>query len=444
MNKGRILVVDDEINILKVIELSLSSQNYLPEVFSNPLDALKRAQEIYFDIAFIDLKMEPIDGLQTLSKLKSISPDTTAVLMTAHGSIETAVEAIKGGAYDYITKPFTHKEFLHLAERVFEHHILLKELKGLRAQVEDNYNFNEGEIITQNFRMREILKLCRDIADSDLPVLIEGESGTGKEILARYIHSTSKRDLNPFVPINCAAMPENLFESEIFGHIKGAYTGAIKDRIGRFEMADQGTVFLDEVGEISKPMQVKLLRFLQSMEFERVGESITRKINVRIISATNRNIDEDIKSGDLREDFYYRLSGIRIKLPPLKERKEDISYLAEYFLNKYSPETKIKLLPETLKLLNEYSWPGNIRELENVINRAVVLAKDKEIKPEYLPQRIYKRDEKQINNLMLTLSEVEKNYIIDILKNHPNPKDAAQILGISLTTLWRKRKEYKI
>ncbi len=442
MSKGKVLVIDDEVNILKVIELSLSSQNFLPEIFGNPVDALKRAEEIYFDLAFIDLKMEPIDGLQTLERLKTISPDTTAVLMTAHGSIETAVEAIKGGAYDYITKPFSHKEFVHLAERVFEHHILLKEVKGLREQAEEEYAY--GDIISNNFKMHEILKLSKDIAGSNIPVLIEGESGTGKELLARFIHFNSNRSAAPFVPVNCAAIPESLFESEVFGHVKGSFTGAAKDRIGRFEMADQGTVFLDEVGEIPRAMQVKLLRFLQSMEFERVGESITRKINVRIISATNRNIDEDIKNGELREDFYYRLSGVRIKLPPLRERKEDIPYLADYFLTKYSPETQLKILPETLKYLNEYSWPGNIRELENVINRAIVLAKDKEIRPEYLPAEFDKDGTKQSIALIPTLSEIEKDYIIKILTEHPNPKEASQILGLSLTTLWRKRKEYKI
>ncbi len=442
MDKGRVLVIDDEINILKVIELSLHSQNFLPETFGNPLDALKRAQEIFFDLAFIDLKMEPIDGLQTLSRLKKISPDTTSVLMTAHGSIESAVEAIKGGAYDYITKPFTHKEFIHLTERVFEHYLLLKEVRGLREQAKED--FENSEIISNNFQMREILKLCRDISDSDIPVLIEGESGTGKEMLARFIHDNSKRKNNSFSAVNCAAIPESLFESEVFGHIKGSYTGALKDRIGRFEMADQGSVFLDEVGEITKPMQVKLLRFLQNMEFERVGESITRKVNVRIISATNRNIDEEIKSGDFREDFYYRLSGVRIKLPPLCERKEDIPLLADYFIKQYSPGENIILLPETLKLFYEYNWPGNIRELENVIKRALVLAKDNEIKPEYLPQEINREQEKPITSLMPTLDEVEKNYIIEVMKKHNNPKDAAQILGISLTTLWRKRKEYKI
>lgn len=442
MSKCRVLVVDDEINILKVIELSLSSQNFLPEIFSNPLEALKRAQEIYFDIVFVDLKMEPIDGLQVLTQLKKISPDSTVVLMTAHGSIETAVEAIKGGAYDYITKPFTHKEFIHLTEKVFEHHLLLKEIKGLRAQI--NESFDTGEIISNNSQMREILKLSKDIAGSDISVLIEGESGTGKEILARFIHQYSKRNSNAFVTVNCAAIPESLFESEVFGHIKGSFTGALKDRIGRFETADQGSVFLDEVGEIPKPMQVKLLRFLQNMEFERVGESISRKINVRIISATNRNIDEDIKNGDFREDFYYRMSGVRIKLPPLRERKEDIPLLIEYFLKKYSPEVEIIVSPDAAKLLIEYNYPGNIRELENVINRAIILAKDQIIKKEHLPVEIYYESNDEFNSEMLSLDEIEKKYIIKVLNQFNNPKDAARILGISLTTLWRKRKEYKI
>ena len=442
MSKCRVLVVDDEINILKVIELSLSSQNFLPEIFSNPLEALKRAQEIYFDIVFVDLKMEPIDGLQVLTQLKKISPDSTIVLMTAHGSIETAVEAIKGGAYDYITKPFTHKEFIHLTEKVFEHHLLLKEIRGLRAQI--NESFDTGEIISNNTQMREILKLSKDIAGSDISVLIEGESGTGKEILARFIHQNSKRNSNAFVTVNCAAIPESLFESEVFGHVKGSFTGALKDRIGRFETADQGSVFLDEVGEIPKPMQVKLLRFLQNMEFERVGESISRKINVRIISATNRNIDEDIKNGDFREDFYYRMSGIRIKLPPLRERKEDIPLLTEYFLKKYSPEVEIIVSPEVTKLLSDYNWPGNIRELENVINRAIILAKNQIIKKDHLPSEIYHEINDEFDSEMLSLNEIEKKYIIKVLNLFNNPKDAARILGISLTTLWRKRKEYKI
>jgi DNA-binding NtrC family response regulator len=442
MNKAKILVIDDEKNILKVIELTLSSQNYLPEVFLNPLDALKRAQEVYFDIAFVDLKMEQMDGLEVLSRLKKISPDTTIVLMTAFASVETAVEAIKGGAYDYITKPFTHKEFILLTDRVFEYHKIKKELQGLKSQFDDD--LFSGDFITQNFQVREILKTAKEIAQSDIPVLIEGESGTGKEILARYIHNNSKRKDYPFTPINCAAIPENLFESEVFGHVKGSFTGALKDRIGRFETGNLGTVFLDEVAEISKPMQVKLLRFLQNMEFERIGESITRKIDVRIISATNRNIKQSIQNGDLRDDFYYRLNGISFLLPPLKERKDDIPYLIDFFLKKYSPGNEINITPETIQILNKYDWPGNIRELENVTKRLIIFAKDQLIQPDILPPEISNDGSKSFSSLMPTLEEVEKDYIKSVLRSHPLPKDAAGILGISLTTLWRKRKELKI
>ncbi len=442
MFKGNVLVVDDEQNILKMIELALNSFGFQTEVFSDPEAALKRAQEKYFDIAFIDLKMQPIDGLQVLAHLKRTSEDTTIVLMTAHGTIESAVEAIKKGAYDYLTKPFTYQEFTHIAERVYSHHHLMREVKGLRAQMQEEDFPNT--IATKNFRMRDIIKTAKDIANSDIPVLIEGESGTGKELLARYIHENSDRAENPFMAINCAAIPENLFESELFGHTKGSFTGAIKDRIGRIEMADQGTVFLDEVAEIPKPMQVKLLRFLQSMEYERVGESITRKVNVRIISATNRSIDEELGKGELRDDFYYRLSGVRFKLPPLSQRKEDLPILAEYFFSKYSPENKYELLPETMKYLMDYDWPGNVREFENVIKRLIVFSKDGIVKPEYLPIEVINEKPKQFSNVIPKLEELEKQHIIEVLRLAPNPKEAAKILGISETTLWRKRKLYDL
>ncbi len=440
--KANVLLVDDEQNILKMIELALNSFGFQTEVFSDPEAALKRAQEKYFDIAFIDLKMQPIDGLQVLAHLKRTSEDTTIVLMTAHGTIESAVEAIKKGAYDYLTKPFTYQEFTHIAERVYSHHHLMREVKGLRAQMQEEDFPNT--IATKNFRMRDIIKTAKDIANSDIPVLIEGESGTGKELLARYIHENSDRAENPFMAINCAAIPENLFESELFGHTKGSFTGAIKDRIGRIEMADQGTVFLDEVAEIPKPMQVKLLRFLQSMEYERVGESITRKVNVRIISATNRSIDEELGKGELRDDFYYRLSGVRFKLPPLSQRKEDLPILAEYFFSKYSPENKYELLPETMKYLMDYDWPGNVREFENVIKRLIVFSKDGKVKPEYLPIEVINEKPKQFSNVIPKLEELEKQHIIEVLRLAPNPKEAAKILGISETTLWRKRKLYDL
>jgi NtrC-family two-component system response regulator AlgB len=299
-------------------------------------------------------------------------------------------------------------------------------------------------IATKNFQMRDIIKTAKDIADSDIPVMIEGESGTGKELLARFIHENSQRKESPFMAINCAAIPENLFESELFGHTKGSFTGAIKDRIGRFELADQGTVFLDEVAEIPKPMQVKLLRFLQSMEYERVGESITRKINVRIISATNRDITAELNKGELRDDFYYRISGVRFKLPPLSQRKEDIPILADFFITKYSPGKTYEISPETMKFLMDYDWPGNVREFENIIKRLIVFSKDGLIKPEFLPVEILNEKPKQFSNILPKLEELEKQHIIEVLRLAPNPKEAAKILGISETTLWRKRKLYDL
>lgn len=442
MFKGNVIVIDDEQNILKMIELSLNSFGFQTETFSDPTLALKRVQEKYFDIAFVDLKMQPIDGLQVLSQLKRISEDTTTILMTAHGTIESAVEAIKKGAYDYLTKPFTYQEFTHIAEKVYEHHLLIKEVKGLRAQIhEDGF---PNTIATKNYQMRDIIKTAKDIADSDIPVLIEGESGTGKELLARYIHENSQRSQFTFMAINCAAIPENLFESELFGHTRGSFTGAIKDRIGRLELADQGTVFLDEVAEIPKPMQVKLLRFLQEMEYERVGESITRKINVRIISATNRDIDKELTKGGLRDDFYYRISGVRFKLPTLNQRKDDIPILADYFFTKYSPNQKFEIPTETMKYLLDYDWPGNIREFENVIKRLLVFSKNGNVRPEYLPIEIINEKPKQFTNIIPKLEELEKQHIIEVLRLTSNPKEAAKILGISETTLWRKRKLYEL
>ncbi|MHC1736713.1 MAG: sigma-54-dependent transcriptional regulator [Ignavibacteriaceae bacterium] len=442
MNKGRVLVIDDEINILKMIELSLQSQGFQPEVFSSGLEGLKKAQEKYFDIAFIDLKMLPMTGLEVLAELKKISPDTTVVLITAYSSIETAVEAIKKGAYDYILKPFNHREFSHIVDRVYNHHLLEKEVKGLKTQIEE-INSKE-DIQTRSYMMREIIKTALEVANSDLSVLIEGESGTGKELLARMIHKNCNRKDSLFVPINCGAIPETLFESELFGHSKGAFTGAIKHRMGRLELADGGTVFLDEVAELPKSMQVKLLRFLQNMEFERVGESFSRKINVRIICATNRDVDKDLAKGDLRDDFFYRISTVRIKLPALRERKEDIPILLEYFLSENSSKKGFVLTPDCLQNLVSYDWPGNIRELENVVKRFKVLAKDGVIKTDHLPPEIVKKEIKQFPEMMESLEDLEKRHISEVLSKSINAKEAAKILGISETTLWRKRKIFKI
>ena len=440
MYKGRILVIDDEINILKTIELSLSSHGYSPETFLNPLDGIKRAQEIYFDLAFIDLKMQPVNGIAALEQLKSVSPETTVVLMTAHGSIESAVEAIKKGAYDYIQKPFTHKEFIHIVDRVFDHHKMSKKIIGLTYQLDEM--ISKENFVTQNPAVKEILKTALDVSDGDIPIMIEGESGTGKEVLARFIHENSKRKDNPFIIINCAAIPENLFESELFGHVKGAFTHAIKDRIGRVELADSGTVFLDEVAEIPKSMQVKLLRFLQSMEFERIGESISRKVDIRLISATNRIIEDDLRDGILREDFYYRIAGVRLKLPPLRDRKDDIPVLLDHFVKKYSHEREIKFSEDTTKYLVEYDWPGNVREFETVVKRLLIFAKDNFVKSDYLPTEILDTKTKQPVETLSRMEDLERQHISEVLKIATSNKEAARILGISETTLWRKRKLY--
>jgi DNA-binding NtrC family response regulator len=441
MQSNRILVIDDELNILKTIELALISHGYNPEVFSNPVEGVHRTKEVFFDVAFVDLKMQPMDGISTLVEIKKNSPDTTIVLMTAHGSIESAVEAIKKGAHDYITKPFTHKEFLHIVEKAFEHHRLAKQARGLADQLEQNL---QGEsFITVNAGTKQVLKTAKEVAGSDIPVLIEGESGTGKELLAKFIHSNSNRKDNPFIAINCSAIPENLFESELFGHVKGAFTTAIKDRIGRLDLADGGTLFLDEVADIPKQMQVKLLRFLQNMEFERVGESITRKVDVRIISATNRKVESDLATGILREDFYYRIVGLRLQIPPLRERKDDIEALLKNFISKYGANRNITVSNEADKLLLEYDWPGNVREFETTVKRILVFAKDDVVLPEHLPQEINIFKPKPVSQQTVQkIDELERQHIIDVLKMAPTTKEASRILGISETTLWRKRKLY--
>ena len=439
MKKGNIIVIDDETNILKMVELALESLGFYIETFSDPLKGIERIKEFSFDVAFVDFKMTPMNGLQVLEKIKIDSPDTTVILMTAFGSIENAVLAIKKGAYDYVLKPFSYDEFVHIANRVFEYHRLNREVKSLKLQIE---NLSEsGTIITCNSRMKEILTDAANIAASDLPVLILGESGTGKELFAKYIHEKSDRSDKPFITVNCAAIPENLFESELFGHAKGAFTGSVKDRIGRLEIADNGTLFLDEIAELPKQMQVKLLRFLQSGEYERIGENVTRKIDVRIISATNKDIEDALKQGELREDFYYRINGQKYLLPPLRDRKDDIPLLINHFLQKYSTG-KIEFTDEITKLLSEYNWGGNIREFETVIKRVVAITKEGTVKTEYLPAEIRNLILDENISELKSLPEIEKEHIISVLNKIPSTKEASRILGISETSLWRKKKEY--
>jgi len=438
--KGSILLVDDEAHILKTISICFESLGFEVLALSDSSTALEKIAERDFDIAFLDLKMYPINGIQLLEEIKKKSPDTTVVIITAHGSIDTAVEAIKKGAYDYLQKPFGFSELQHFIEKVYEHHTLQNQVRQLRHQLEEIKG--PETIITRNPKMLAMLSLARQVADSNISVLIEGESGTGKELFAQFIHNQSSRREKPFLKVTCAALPENLLESELFGHVKGAFTGAIKDRRGRFELADGGTVFLDEIAEVPPNIQVKLLRFLQSREFERLGDSRTIKVDVRVIAATNRSLEEALKSGLLRDDLYYRLNAVKIKLLPLRERPEDIPLLIKHFLQKFSQGKNPEVNTETFRLLTSYSWPGNVRELENAVERAVLLSQGGKIEPYHLPDELRKLESAPTKPL--SLEEVERDYIGKVLKEAKDLDEAAQILKIDPATLWRKRKKYNL
>jgi DNA-binding NtrC family response regulator len=431
-----ILVVDDETNILSMVGICIQTLGVDVTLCAKPQEVLHLLQTKHFDIAFVDLKMAPMDGIEVLQEIKRYSPDTTVVIMTAHGSIESAVQAIKLGAYDYLQKPFNFEELKLFTEKVIEYHKLQREVQELREQVETLSH--TSDIVTRNRTMLEQLDFASRIADSTLAVLIEGESGTGKELLAHYIHKKSPRADKPFVKVNCAAIPEQLLESELFGHVKGSFTGALKDREGRFEIADGGTIFLDEIGELSPAIQSKLLRVLQSKEFERIGENTTRKVDVRVISATNRNIDEALRENTFREDLFFRLNAIRIKLPPLRERPDDIPLLIHHFINKFAQGRAITLSPEADRALRTYRWPGNVRELENVIERAVVLATDDTITLQHLPEETRNAEE----STALSLEEIEKIQIKKVLQVAQDFDEAARMLGIDRKTLLNKRRKY--
>ncbi len=437
---AKVLVVDDEAHILKTVGICLESIGMRPVLHSRPQDALAAIHNEVFDLAFVDLKMTPIDGMEMLEEIRKVSPATTVIIITAHGSIDSAVEAIKKGAYHYLQKPFDFKELQIFAQKALEYHELTREVRELRQQIAEIKP--SGKFITRNKEMLSMLDLALRVADSGISVLIEGESGTGKELVAQYIHEQSPRANQPLVKVNCAALPEELLESELFGHVKGAFTGALRDRQGRFEAANGGTVFLDEIAEIPPSVQVKLLRIIQNKEFERVGESITRKVDVRIIAATNRNLDEALREGTFRDDLFYRLNAVRIKLTPLRDRPEDIPILLQHFLQKLSGDNPVKLSPAAMKAFRAYRWSGNVRELENVLERAVLLAQQGIIELEHLPEEVRSALEKP--STALSLEEVEKLHIKRVLQYAKDYEEAARILAIDPATLWRKRRKYAL
>ena len=450
MKKETILVVDDDESLSRIIEYQLKEEGYRVIVSNDGPTGLARVKEEKIALAIIDLQMPGMGGMDTLKEARKIDRDLVMIMITAYGTIETAVAAMKLGAYDYITKPFNKDELKMAVAKALEMRRLRSENVHLRQELKEKYGFRN--IIGASPKMQEVYNLVSQVAESDISVLILGETGTGKELIARAIHYNSPRRNSPFVILNCAAIPDELLESELFGHVKGAFTGAIRDKKGKFEAADTGTIFLDEIGELKGGLQAKLLRVLQDQEFDKVGGTKPIKVDTRIVSATNKDLEAEAREGQFREDLYYRLNVVSIKLPPLRERREDVPLLTNHFLKKHSPKkTPKKLAPETLDLLMKYDWPGNVRELENVIERAIVLGKDKEILPGDLPQKIQNLEKHRkvvvldVPDTGVALDEVEKELILTALKRTGgNQTRAARFLGISRSALLYRMEKHSL
>jgi two-component system response regulator PilR (NtrC family) len=380
MIKDKILVADDEQSMREFLDIMLKKEGYKVSLASNGEEVVKLIDNDLFDLVLMDIRMPKLDGISALKKIKSTSPETVVIMITAYASADTAIKAMKEGAYDYITKPFKVEEIKLIINNALEKKNLQKENILLKQVVRDRYHF--GNIIGQSPKMMALYDLLEKVSPTKTNILIAGESGTGKELVAKAIHYNSVRKEKPFVTLNCGAIPESLIESELFGHMKGAFTDAIATKKGLFEVADEGTIFLDEISELPLLMQVKLLRVLQDKEFKRVGGTEDIRVDVRIISATNKDLEEAVKEKHFREDLFYRLNVIQIKLPPLRDRKEDIPILAGHFLKKYSEELNkniLKTSPEALQILLNYEYPGNVRELQNIIERAVALESGQEL-----------------------------------------------------------------
>ena len=380
MIKDKILVADDEQSMREFLDIMLKKEEYKVSLASNGEEVVKLIDNDLFDLVLLDIRMPKLDGISALKKIKAIAPETIVIMITAYASADTAIKAMKEGAYDYITKPFKIEEIKLIIKNALEKKNLQKENILLKQVVRDRYHF--GNIIGQSPKMVVLYDLLEKVSPTKTNILITGESGTGKELVAKAIHYNSPRKEKPFVTLNCGAIPESLIESELFGHMKGAFTDAIATKKGLFEVADEGTIFLDEISELPLLMQVKLLRVLQDKEFKRVGGTEDIRVDVRIISATNINLEEGVKEKRFREDLFYRLNVIQIKLPPLRDRKEDVQILANHFLKKYSEELNkniAKISPEALPILLNYEYPGNVRELQNIIERAVALESNQEL-----------------------------------------------------------------
>ncbi|PIP77164.1 MAG: Fis family transcriptional regulator [Ignavibacteria bacterium CG22_combo_CG10-13_8_21_14_all_37_15] len=445
---GKILVVDDEKDINDSLSFILEKEGYIVEQAENGKVAYEKILNSYYDLVITDIEMPMMKGTELLEKISTLTPQTSVIMITAYGSLETTIKALRNGAQDYILKPIEFDEILIKIKRLFEIKNLVSENQLLRKEIQRNYDFSE--LVGKSPAMHKVFEMIQTVAETESTVLITGNSGTGKELVARAIHFNSKRKNKPFVAVNCGAISENLIESELFGHKRGAFTGAISDKEGYLKAADGGTLFLDEISEMPLPLQVKLLRVIQEKEITPVGTTYSIPINVRFVATTNKKLEAEVESGRFREDLFYRLNVVELNLPSLKERAEDIPILADHFVNKYRKEIgkNVKGVESSaMRALLHYEWRGEVRELENIIERAVIFAKNEYITIEDLPQSMHLSKDALIpekpGSLDDFIKKVEKGFILKSLETNEFDKEkVAKQLNLGLSTLYRKIKDY--
>ena len=447
MKNYKILFVDDDQQILSIVEQFLTRCGFHVTTESNGLKAIEMVKEDHYSVVFSDLIMPELSGMELLKQIKTISPETEVIIVSGYGTIESALEAMKMGSYDFLQKPINFDRFKILIDRIIEKQKLKEENQLIRSRLKERYKYDE--LVGMSPKMQEIYGIIDKISFGSPTVLIEGESGTGKELTANVIHNNSGRRKGPFIPINCGAIAEGLLESELFGHVKGAFTGASKDSIGLFKAADEGTIFLDEIAEVSQAVQVSLLRVLQEKKVRPVGDALETEVNVRVIAATNKKLDEAIANKTFREDLYYRLNVISITMPPLRKIREDIPLLVNHLITKHKRpgSTSVpEVSPEALGLLMGYHWPGNVRQLENVIQRAFALGAKDVLHVNDLPNEIARQSDKRMTaDVNYNLREIEKKAIRQALqKTRGNKAEAAKLLGVNTTTVYRKMAKYYI
>jgi len=440
-----ILIVDDELNIRKTLSVCLEMEGHNVVAVSNYQDAIIENVHRSFDVAFVDLRLGMESGLDLIPVLLAGSPWLKIIVITAYASIDTAVEAIKRGAADYIPKPFTPAQVKLVVRKVGEIRSLEQRVDTLQADL-DRIN-PEVDLTTTSPVMHRAIELARQVAPTEAIVLLTGENGTGKSILARTIHGWSNRANKPFAEISCPSLSAELLESDLFGHVKGAFTGAVRDHSGRIAFCEGGTLFLDEIGDLPLSVQPKLLRFIQEREYERLGDHVTRRADVRLIAATNMNLDDAVRNRRFREDLYYRLNVIQIEIPPLRERPDDVIILAGRLLNFFAKShhrTYQRFTDDALQILHCYSWPGNVRELRNVVERASILCNAESVGMEYIPEKLLTSEESPKPGDFTTLDKIEEMHIRRVLASTKSLQEAADVLGIDQATLWRRRKRYNI